>query len=919
MPDMKGLWQVWEMRSDGQGLRQLSPGDQPDVHNYDSTYLPNGKINFVSTAPMQGVPCNAGLTVGMMYQMDGDGKNVRQVSFDQDHNYNPVVMNDGRVLYLRWEYTDVPHVWARYLFTMNPDGTDQRAYYGSGSYWPNSIFYTRPVPGHPTKVAGIVTGHHVGRVGELVMFDPAQARAGVEGVVQRIPGAGKKVEPLIMDMLTHTTYPKFLHPYPLSEKYLLAAAKPTPEDLWGIYLVDTFDNMTLIAEIEGYALLEPIPLRKTQKPPVIPDRIDPARKDGLVYISDVYTGPGLKAVPRGAVRNLRLFTYHFGYQHLAGINHRVGADGPWEPKQVLGTVPVEADGSAFFRVPANTPISLQPLDADGRALQLMRSWLTAMPGEFVSCNGCHESQSLAAVNRNTAAIKRGASEIASWRGPVRGFSFKRDVQPVLDRFCVSCHNGAGAPGVADLRADQGKMVVYKNGDPVAKTVPTPVTEETFRKFGGVFDPAYVELRKFTRVGGLESDLRGLHPGEFHANTTELIQLLRKGHYGVSLDRDAWDRLHTWIDLNTPAHGTWRETSGVERTQPYHTRRFELRKLYGGPISDPEAIPEPAPAVQPVEPKPVRKIANPAASVPWQFDVREARRRQDSAGPAITRTIDLGGGVRIDLSLVPAGEFVMGDAQGHDDEQPLTPVRIDQPFWMGKLEITNEQYAKFDPSHDSRYEDKGSWMFNERDLGWPLNRPRQPVIRVSQQEALKFAEWLSARTGLKVSLPTEAQWEYACRAGSAAPLNFGGLDSDFSKHANLADWNIRDLVYDVRDQYPPDLVPRDGRFNDGKLVTADAGSYLPNAWGLHDMHGNAWEWTRSAYRPYPYRDGDGRNAPGVEEAVVARGGSWYDRPKRGRSGFRLSYPSWQKVYNVGFRIVVAAEDAQRVATNRSPGR
>ena len=427
MPDDHGLWQVWEVRSDGQGLRMVTPGDQPDVHNYDAVYLPNGKIDFISTAPMQGVPCNAGLTVGMMYQMDADGRNIRQISFDQDHNYNPTVMNDGRVLYLRWEYTDVPHVWARYLFTMNPDGTDQKAYYGSGSYWPNSTFYTRPVPGHPTKVAGIITGHHVGRVGELIVFDPAKARKGTEGVVQRIPGYGKKVEPIIKDMLTLETYPKFLHPYPLSENYYLAAAKPTPDDQWGIYLVDVFDNMTLIKEAEGQALLEPIPLRKTRKPPVIPDRTDPKRDDGLVYVSDVYTGPGLKGVPRGAVKSLRLFTYHFGYHKLAGINHRVGADGPWEPKQVLGTVPVEGDGSAFFRVPAKMPISIQPLDERGNALQLMRSWLTAMPGEFVSCNGCHESQSLAGVNRTTIAIRRAPSEIKEWHGPVRGFSFAREV------------------------------------------------------------------------------------------------------------------------------------------------------------------------------------------------------------------------------------------------------------------------------------------------------------------------------------------------------------------------------------------------------------------------------------------------------------------------------------------------------------
>ena len=112
----------------------------------------------------------------MMYVMDGDGSNIRQLCFEQDHSYCPTVLNDGRILYLRWDYTDTPHVWNRILFSMNPDGTNQMEYYGSNSYWPNSIFYARPIPDHPTKIVGIVTGHHVGRVGELIVFDPAQGR-----------------------------------------------------------------------------------------------------------------------------------------------------------------------------------------------------------------------------------------------------------------------------------------------------------------------------------------------------------------------------------------------------------------------------------------------------------------------------------------------------------------------------------------------------------------------------------------------------------------------------------------------------------------------------------------------------------------------------------------------------------------------
>ena len=141
---------------------------------------------MVSTAPLQGVPCNTGVIVGMMYKMNADGRNIRQLAFEQDHTYNPTVTPDGRILYLRWDYTDTPHVWNRILFTMNPDGSNQTEFYGSNSYWPNSLFHARQVPDHPTKFVGIVTGHHVGRAGEMILFDRAKGRRETDGVVQRI-------------------------------------------------------------------------------------------------------------------------------------------------------------------------------------------------------------------------------------------------------------------------------------------------------------------------------------------------------------------------------------------------------------------------------------------------------------------------------------------------------------------------------------------------------------------------------------------------------------------------------------------------------------------------------------------------------------------------------------------------------------
>ncbi|UCE50677.1 MAG: SUMF1/EgtB/PvdO family nonheme iron enzyme, partial [Phycisphaerales bacterium] len=920
MPDNRGLWQIFEIDVDGTNLRQVSPDDQPDVHNFDSCYMPNGNIAFISTAPFQGVPCNASVNVGMMYIMDARGRNIRQVCFEQDHNFCPTVMHDGRILYLRWEYTDIPHVWARFLFTMNPDGTTQREYYGSGGYWPNGIFFARPVPGHPTKVTGIVTGHHVGRVGELVVLDPALGRYATDGVVQRIPGRNVEVAPLIEDKLTLGTWPKFLHPWPLNENYYLVACKPTLKDLWGIYLVDTFDNIVLIKEVEGYALLEPVPLKKIKRQPVIPDRVDLSRKDATVYLENIYKGPGLKDVPYGAVKKLRLFTYHFAYHRIAGINHRVGVDGPWEPKRVLGTVPVEADGSAMFRIPANTPISIQPLDSEGKALQLMRSWMTAMPGEVLSCVGCHEKQNAGPPSQNTIAARMIPTQIEPWRGPVRGFSFRREVQPVLDRYCIGCHDGRprkDGSQISDLRADQGMYVTLRNNDPKPRFISGTPRDELVGKYGGVFEPSYVELRRYVRVGGFESDLRLLNPGEFHADTSELFQMLKKGHYGVKLDEEAWDRLTVWIDLNTPCHGIWREIVGVEKTRNDHRRRLDLRKLYGGDLSDPEVYPVMTTnKIEPVIPKYATGVNTRVPEVTgWPFDSVRAKRLQTTGGKT-ERTIDLGEGVKLELVRIPAGEFVMGDLTGSTDEQPLTRVKIDQPFWMGKFEITNEQYARFDPSHDSKFEHKGSWVFSEGHLGWLLNQPKQPVVRVSWQEAVAFCRWLSARCGQQVSLPTEAQWEWACRAGTASALHYGDINDDFSPYANMADATIMELAYDTDGRYTMDLVPRDARFDDERLVTAEVGRYMPNAWGLHDMHGNVWEWTRSEYEPYPYRLAESRNSIGADVRKTVRGGSWRDRPRYCRSAVRLNYPAWQKVYNVGFRIVIESDERiERFASSR----
>ena len=236
--------------------------------------------------------------------------------------------------------------------------------------------------------------------------------------------------------------------------------------------------------------------------------------------------------------------------------------------------------------------------------------MTAMPGETLSCVGCHDRRNSSPPSVQTIAARRKPSAMEPWYGPPRGFSFRREVQPVLDKFCVGCHNGQPQDDgrqVPDLRGDQNAFVIFRGGDPRGQILRDTPKEKLLGRYGGVFEPSYLTLRNLVRVGGLESDLHLLPPMEFHAGTTQLVQMLRKGHHGVQLDAEAWDRLTTWIDLNAPCHGTWSEVTPIGGGQ--RERRIELQKLYCGVAQDAEEMPDTnLPAVQPVMPVSTETVA-----------------------------------------------------------------------------------------------------------------------------------------------------------------------------------------------------------------------------------------------------------------------------------------------------------------------
>jgi formylglycine-generating enzyme required for sulfatase activity len=341
------------------------------------------------------------------------------------------------------------------------------------------------------------------------------------------------------------------------------------------------------------------------------------------------------------------------------------------------------------------------------------------------------------------------------------------------------------------------------------------------------------------------------------------------------------------------------------------RRWELARQFGGPRVNPEdeapaTRADLGPAVQPAA-LAAREPPAPRVSADWPWDEREVQRRQ-RAPTEWQKSIDLGDGITIDLVRIPAGQFVMGSIDGEADEWPLAAVTIDRDFWISTREITNEQFRRFNPPHCSGYFSKRSVDANGP--GIAMDEHRQPVVRVSWQQAIAFCRWLSDETGLEFTLPTEAQWEYACRAGSSNGLNYGHVSTDFSTHANAADAALSRLYTFTGGVVVLQDFAADTRFNDGAIATVRVGCYRPNAWGLYDMHGNAAEWTRSTYRPYPYREDDGRNILTTDGRKVVRGGSFYDRPARCRSAFRLSYPTWQRVHDVGFRVVASAPKDDR---------
>ena len=878
-------WQVYEVGVDGQNLKQITNGSKEDLDYFDACYLPNGKIAVLSNLGGQGVPCvNGSDQVGNLCLFDPETKEMRRLTFDQDANWGPVMMHNGKVMYTRWEYEDLTHYFSRFVMHMNPDGTEQKALYGSGSVFPNSIFDMQPLPNHPTRFVGVISGHHgVVRAGRLMIFDPAKSRKEEKGMIQEIPYRNRPIIPLVKDRLVDGVWPQFIKPYPLDNDYFLVSAKLSPKSLWGLYLVDVYDNMTLIAQYEGEGLIHAIPLRKTIVPPVIPDKTNHDSKEATVFIQDIYEGEGLPNVPRGTVKKLRILTYEYAYIKSPSDHAAQGVQSGWDLKRNLGEVPVEEDGSVLFKVPANTPISVQPLDSEGRAIQWMRSWFTGMPGETVSCVGCHEDQNQIPIPKRVMASAMKPHQIETPEGGVRSFTFDLEIQPVLDRACIACHNEKAKTDFRGGRRD--------NDD---------------KKNPKRYSRSYLALHPFVHRQGPEAGMKVLKPYEYFAEVSPLLQLLRNGHYGVKLTNKEWKTLYNWIDFNAPDKGVFENLSNFHNSDQY-SRRMQLADKYGNgtavdwkkELKEYAAHLEKQPKIEQVKPEQKTKKYKKVSVKGFPFTPTSSTHEK--------KIVEIAPGIKVTFVRIPTGKFAMGKNKANTNYAPQHKAEVKKAFWMSETELTNEQARVFLPQHDSRFYDQ-QWKDHVNE-GYPANNPEQPAIRISYKEAMEYCTKASTQTGLTITLPTEVQWEWACRAGSDTDFWYGSLNSDFGKKENMADKQLNKLAVSGVDPKPVKTTswvypyytyhPKEANVDDGAMLPIKCGGYAANGFGLYDMHGNVAEWTRSDYLPYPYKE----KKQGTGDRKVVRGGSYIDHPKHAIAAARKAFYPWQSVFNVGVRLII----------------
>jgi len=540
----KDSFHIWEIGVDGKGLRQLTTGA---FHDGSAVYLPDGRIVFCSTRVESFSLCQDYLAAGM-YIMDGDGGNLRRIEYNTLCDTTPSVMDDGSILFGRWEYQDKNIFCVQGLWTINPDGKRVQLYYGNTLTIPNAIYGAKQIP-ETNKVVCVMAAHHRLPLGAIAIIDRALGLENPRAMVNITPEI--PYQPRLGEAWNHATnrswgpgdvlYPwSYTDPWPLAEDLFLVSYGGPLEGgpkRYRLFLLDDRGEKALLYEDPKISCFNPVPVIPRPVPHKIPGRVPEPEGTGTFYVLDVYQGLLDKGVKRGQVKAIRIMSQIPKKYNTEGMRYQdhypVMGEGSYYGKYCYGTVPVYQDGSAYFEAPAGVELYFQALDASGKEIRRMGSVTQITAGEIQGCIGCHESRTTPPGNMKIPAKRwaRGPDTLTPppWgAGPV---DFVKQVQPVFDRYCVECHSGRVPPAGIDLSGDKSRLFNMA--------------------FSTLTDKKLVDFYYINH--GPTGNFPPLRTG---ARVSKLTNLIESGHSKVNMDDESRRRIYAWIDANVPYYGTW---------------------------------------------------------------------------------------------------------------------------------------------------------------------------------------------------------------------------------------------------------------------------------------------------------------------------------------------------------------------------
>lgn len=554
---------LYEAAIDGSWVRQLT-GTERDtlrtwngratalVEDSDPCYLPDGGFAFISSRCQSFGRCHGGRynPAWTLHRCDENGNHIQQLSWANENEAEPSVLNDGRIVFMRWEYTNRHEMYFHKLWWCRPDGTSVKHFFGNDMVVPHQFVEATAIPGSH-KVVCTGQGHHSYNTGTTVVLDTNVGENGEEAIAHITP---------------ETPYsetrgwpsPHYSHPYPVTEDVFLVSranhpvhsqGRTPPLADRGIYVIDSLGGREKIYEDPEVASFSPIPIKPRKRPPVLSSTVDPdAEPSGTVFLQNAYFTRAENdpegIIKPGMIKALRVNA--LGVQPRASRRSCTMTVPNDLPKKVLGTVPIDEDGSAAFRVPANTALQVQTLDENGMAILTLKSQFYLQPGERVSCVGCHEPVGASADVRIVAKMSRmEPMELEPPAGPQYegGMSFARTVQPVLDRYCITCH------GLE--KTEKGVNLMHVRG---GHGYPQSLEAIVSRGDHRVGDKGYMN----GRYKGTDVTYNISHPRKFFAYSNKVAHMLANGEKDhpklIDIDRESYMRIIEWLDLNGQCYG-----------------------------------------------------------------------------------------------------------------------------------------------------------------------------------------------------------------------------------------------------------------------------------------------------------------------------------------------------------------------------